>query len=57
MSTKPKLGSGARFKRLANHFAKEDVRDPDALAAAIGRRKYGNKKMTSMAEKGKARHK
>ncbi len=53
---KPKLGSGVRFKRLANKMAREGVNDPDAVAASIGRKKYGNKKMTAMAEKGKARH-
>lgn len=52
----PKLGSGARFKNLANRMAREGVKDPDAVAASIGRKKYGNKKMQSMAEKGKARH-
>ena len=58
MSTnKPKLGSGARFKNLANKMAREGVDDPDAVAASIGRKKYGNKKMTAMAEKGKARRK
>jgi hypothetical protein len=53
---KAKLGSGVRFKKLANKMAREGVDDPDAVAAAIGRKKYGNKKMTAMAEKGRARH-
>lgn len=53
---KEKLGSGKRFKALANKMAREGVDDPDAVAASIGRKKYGNKKMTAMAEKGKARH-
>jgi len=53
---KAKLGSGVRFKNLANKMAREGVNDPDAAAAAAGRRKYGNKKMASMAKKGKARH-
>ena len=52
---KPKLGSGLRFKKLAHKMAKEGVEDPDAVAASIGRKKYGNKKMTDMAEKGKER--
>lgn len=51
---KPKLGTGARFKKLDGQLAKEKgVTDPAALAAAIGRKKYGAKKMTSMAQKGK----
>lgn len=45
----PKLGSGGRFKALA-----KKVGSP-ALAAFIGRKKYGNKKMSSMAAKGKKR--
>lgn len=53
---KPKLGSGKRFKLLANKLAKKGAEDPNALAAYIGRKKYGNKKMTSLAEKGKERH-
>ncbi len=55
MAKQPKLGSGKRFKMLANKMAREGVNDPDAVAASIGRKKYGNKKMTAMAEKGKAR--
>ena len=54
---KPKLGSGLRFKKLANKMAREGVDDPNAVAASIGRKKYGNKKMQSMAKKGKERHK
>ena len=53
--SKAKLGSGVRFKKLANKMAREGANDPDAVAASIGRKKYGNKKMTAMAEKGKAR--
>ena len=56
MSTAPKLGSGARFKSLANKFAKKGIENPKGLAAAIGRKKYGSKKMSEMAEKGKSRH-
>lgn len=54
--SKAKLGSGARFKKLANKMAREGVDNPDAVAASIGRKKYGNKKMNSMAQKGKSRH-
>jgi hypothetical protein len=38
----PKLGSGARFKKLSAHLAARGASDPDALAAFIGRRKYGS---------------
>lgn len=56
MGNQPKLGSGKRFKNLANKFAKKGIEDPAALAAVVGRKKYGNKKMGSLAEKGKERH-
>jgi len=54
--SKPRLGSGIRFKKLANKMAREGVDDPNAVAASIGRKKYGNKKMSAMAKKGKLRH-
>ena len=44
---KPKLGSGARFKKLA-----KEVGSP-ALAAYIGRKKYGKKKFAKLAKAGK----
>jgi hypothetical protein len=37
----PKLGSGDRFRRLSARLAARGARNPDALAAYIGRRKYG----------------
>lgn len=39
----PKLGSGARFRKLSATLAARGASDPDALAAFIGRRKYGSK--------------
>ena len=56
MAKKPKLGSGKRFKKLANEFAHEGIDNPAALAASVGRKKYGNKKMSKMAQTGKKRH-
>jgi hypothetical protein len=44
---KAKLGSGARFAALS-----KKVGSP-ALAAWIGRKKYGGKKMASLSKKGK----
>lgn len=56
MAKKPKLGSGARFKALSKSIAaRGNVSDPDAVAAAIGRNKYGAKKMASMAAAGRRR--
>lgn len=52
--SKPKLGSGARFAALKESLAsRPGVTDPGALAASIGRRKYGAGKMASMANKGR----
>jgi len=52
---KPKLGSGKRFKQLTSKLKKKGAKDPKALAAYIGRKKYGNKKMSAMASKGRKR--
>ena len=50
---KAKLGSGARFKALKKSIAsKGEVRDPGAVAAAIGRKKYGKAKFQKLAAKG-----
>jgi len=47
---RPPLGSGARFKALTAQLAtKPKVRNPKAVADAIGAKKYGQAKMTSMA--------
>jgi len=50
---KAKLGSGARFKAVEKSAAKSGAEDPAAVAAAVGRKKYGQKKMTKLAVKGK----
>ena len=48
----PKLGTGKRFKALESKLAGK-VSDPAALAASIGRKKYGKEKFQAMAAKGK----
>jgi hypothetical protein len=49
-----KLGGGGRFEKLKGQLAKEKgVSNAGALAAYIGRKKYGASKMESMAQKGK----
>lgn len=45
----PKLGSGARFKKLSATLAARGAHDPDALAAYIGRKRYGAKKFGSLS--------
>lgn len=50
-----KLGGGGRFAALKAQLAdKKGVSNPGALAAYIGREKYGAKKMGKMAAKAKA---
>jgi hypothetical protein len=45
-----KLGSGKRFEKLEHSLAhKHGVHDPAALAAAIGRKKFGADKMSKLA--------
>ena len=51
---KPKLGSGARFKKLEQKIAQNPkVEDPAAVAANIGREKYGRKRFQKLAQRGK----
>jgi len=53
---KPPLGSGERFRRLKGTLAKRgDVRDPGAVSAHIGRKKYGKKRFQQMAAAGRKR--
>jgi hypothetical protein len=54
MEKKPKLGSGERFKKLKAALSKKSgIKDPAALAAAIGRKKFGNAKMAQLSAKGR----
>lgn len=59
MARKPKLGSGKRFAALERKVEKEGYgkESAKAIAAAAGRKKYGNKKMQKMAAAGKRRAK
>jgi hypothetical protein len=50
----PPLGTGARFAALKNKLAARGAHDPAALAAWIGRRKYGKRRYTALAIKGRA---
>lgn len=51
--SKAKLGSGARFKAVEKSAAKSGARNPAAVAAAAGIKKYGKAKMEKMAQAGK----
>lgn len=48
-----KLGSGARFKAVERAAAASGARNPAAVAAAAGRKKYGAKKMAALSAAGR----
>lgn len=54
---KAKLGSGTRFKAGVAKIKASGKSEESAkkIMAAAGRKKYGNKKMSSMAAKGRKR--
>jgi hypothetical protein len=56
---KAKLGSGDRFKALEKKGEKEGYSKEGAaaMAASVGRKKYGEKKMAAMSAAGKKRKK
>lgn len=53
--SKPKLGSGKRFENLTREIEKSGKSEESAkaIAASIGREKYGAARMAKMAAKGK----
>lgn len=54
-SKKPKLGTGERFRALVRKLKRKGVEDPEALAAWIGRRKYGKKRFQKLSIEGRKR--
>jgi len=48
-------GQGGRFKAVAKAVAAGGARDPEAVAAAVGRAKYGPARMAQMAAAGRRR--
>lgn len=58
MSKKPASGSGKRFANLTKSIAKDsDIENPKAVAASIGRKKYGAAKMAKLVAAGKKKAK
>lgn len=49
------LGTGQRFRKLTKQLAAKGAKNPKALAAWIGRKKYGKKKMAELAAAGRKR--
>lgn len=55
---RPKLGSGARFAALKKKIAaRGDVTDAGAVAASIGREKFGKAKFQRLAAAGRKKGK
>lgn len=52
-----KPGAGKRFAAVKAAAAAGGARDPGAVAAAIGRKKYGKKRFQKMAAAGRKRGK
>ena len=50
-----KLGGGGRFAQVMAAAKKGGAKNPAAVAAMVGRKKYGAAKMTKMATAGRAR--
>jgi hypothetical protein len=55
MAKKPALGSGKRFAALKKKLAAKGAKNPGAIAASIGMKKYGKKRFLAMAAAGKKR--
>jgi len=47
--------AGKRFTKLARSLARKGARNPDALAAWIGRKKYGAARFAKLARRGRRR--
>lgn len=56
MAKQPKLGTGKRFAKLETKFAGKGINNPAALAASIGRKKYGAKKFAKLSHHVKKNH-
>jgi phage head maturation protease len=51
----PKLGTGKRFAKLKSSLAAKGAKDPGALAAYIGRKRYGKAKFAKIAAKARGK--
>ena len=48
-AAKKPLGEGSRFKAIAKSAKLGGAKNPEAVAASVGIKKYGQKKMTRIA--------
>ena len=53
---KARLGSGERFEAVAEAARKSGAEDPEAVAAAVGRKTLGKAKFQKLAAKGLRRY-
>lgn len=53
-NAKAPLGQGGRFAAVAAKAKAGGAHCPECVAAAVGRKKYGKKKMASMAAAGRS---
>jgi len=56
-AAKKPLGEGSRFKAVEESARAGGAREPEAVAASVGIKKYSQKKMTKLAVAGKKRRK
>jgi hypothetical protein len=57
MARSMRVGGGGRFAKLEKSLKSQGVKNPGALAASIGRQKYGKAKFQKMASQGRKRAK
>ena len=50
---KKPLGAGSRFQAIVKSAKLGGAREPEAVAAVVGRKKYGPKKMARLAAAGR----
>ena len=55
MAKSMKLGMGGRFAKVVASVKRSGAKNPAAVAASIGRKKYGAAKMAKMAAAGRKR--
>lgn len=55
MAKSMKLGGGGRFAAVKASAKASGAKDPGAVAAAAGMKKYGKSVMEKLAQKGKAK--
>jgi len=57
MAKSMKLGGGGRFAKLEGELAhKPGIRNPGAVAAAIGRKKYGKERFANLGAVAREKH-